>query len=297
MELDAKRFTDGATLDTDILHCRRGPRGIGAGERARGSAMRRDPAREWWQAALSRRFSPSMLVIPPGMSMPGSALLVTDRSGARLIYGIAPPGARSGPSTRLSTLRISKFGPAAITAAGRSIFRSFARITMRAQRICGLGPFAYDAPAWATQDANPWSALGDDVVSRVYQFGARDALVAPLRATITRATNVRLCSHATAIAFETSASGRRVATVAVGTPGGPRWSVRAKRIVLAAGAVENARLLLLLNESRGLEGDGTEWVGRGFMEHPRDRAITLRPHSTALICERGLLRSASGCGW
>ena len=69
----------------------------------------------------------------------------------------------------------------------------------------------------------------------------------------------------TAIGFETSASGRRVSAVSVGTPGGPRWRVRAKRIVLAGGAVENARLLLVLNESRGRSGDGSEWVPQGSM--------------------------------
>ena len=146
-------------------------------------------------------------------------------------------------------------------------------------------------------DATAWRALDDDVVSRVYQFGARDSLVAPLRASIARATNVRLCSHSTAIALETNASGRRVTTVAVGTPGGARWSVRAKRIVLAAGAVENARLLLVVNEARGLMGDGTEWVGRGFLEHPRDRGITLRPHATALYSNSSfydLHRAADG---
>lgn len=149
----------------------------------------------------------------------------------------------------------------------------------RAQRICGLGPFAYDAESWARPGTEPWSGIGDELVSRVYQLGTRGALIAPLRTALARATNVRVCSHATAIGFDTCGAGRRVSSVAVATPGGGRWSVRAKRIVLAAGAVENARLLLVLNGSLGIAGDGAEWVGRCFMEHPRDRALTLRPHS------------------
>jgi choline dehydrogenase-like flavoprotein len=55
--------------------------------------------------------------------------------------------------------------------------------------------------------------------------------------------------------------------------------VRAKRVVLAGGAVENARLLLLTDAGSGAMGNASGWVGRGFMEHPRDRALTLIPHS------------------
>jgi choline dehydrogenase-like flavoprotein len=49
--------------------------------------------------------------------------------------------------------------------------------------------------------------------------------------------------------------------------------------VLAAGAVENARLLLLTDTGLGAMGNESGWVGRGFMEHPRDRALTLHPHA------------------
>lgn len=157
----------------------------------------------------------------------------------------------------------------------------------RAQRICGLGPFAYDAESWARPGTAPWSGIGDELVSRVYQLGTRDALIARLRAVLAGATNVRVCSHATAIGFDTGGAGRRVSSVAVATPGGERWRVRAQRIVLAAGAVENARLLLVLNGSLGIAGDGAEWVGRCFMEHPRDRALTLRPHSPMTMVSAG----------
>jgi choline dehydrogenase-like flavoprotein len=152
----------------------------------------------------------------------------------------------------------------------------------RAQRICGLGPFSYDATAWADALHQPWSALGSALVSRVYQTGTRDALLSPLRTSIDRATNVRLCSHASAIALHSDPSKRAITSVAVATPGGARWRVRAKRIVLAAGAVENARMLLLTDQGSGAMGNASGWVGRGFMEHPRDRALTLRPRTADL---------------
>jgi choline dehydrogenase-like flavoprotein len=167
----------------------------------------------------------------------------------------------------------------------------------RAQRICGLGPLAYDADAWADQTHRPWTRLGPALVSRVYQAGTRDALLAPLRASVRRATNVRLCMHASAVALQRDASGRRISQISVATPGGPRWSVRAKRVVLAAGAVENARLLLLTEDGSGAMGNASGWVGRGFMEHPRDRAITLRPRSGDLYASSAFYdqwRSAGG---
>jgi len=90
---------------------------------------------------------------------------------------------------------------------------------------------------------------------------------------------VHLCTHATAVGLQRDPSKRNIASISVRTPGGALWSVRAKRVVLAAGAVENARLLLLTDDGSGAMGNGSDWVGRGFMEHPRDRALTLHPRS------------------
>ena len=59
---------------------------------------------------------------------------------------------------------------------------SSARTTNVRSTFCGLGPFAYDAESWARPDADPWSDIGGELVSRVYQLGTRDALLAPLRA-------------------------------------------------------------------------------------------------------------------
>jgi len=156
----------------------------------------------------------------------------------------------------------------------------------RAQRICGLGPFAYDAAAWAQDGCRPWDDTGA-LVSRVYQLATRDALLSPLRAAVDRAANVRLCTYATAVALHREAGGRRLGRVTVATPGGAAWEVRAGRVVLAAGAVENARLLLLTDEGAGCAGNASGWVGRGFMEHPRDGAIVLRPRAPELYAASG----------
>jgi len=146
----------------------------------------------------------------------------------------------------------------------------------RAQEICGIGPFEYDGSAWGR--CLPASGpAGSSLLTRIYQFGSRAALVDPLVAALARATHARLCPRATLVRLEVDASGRRVTGAVVSSPGGSTWTVRAKHYVVAAGAIENARLLFLATDA-GLRV-ASPWLGRGFMEHPRDSALTLRPHS------------------
>jgi choline dehydrogenase-like flavoprotein len=143
----------------------------------------------------------------------------------------------------------------------------------RAQAICGLGPFEYEGGAWGCS----LPASGPVMTTRIYQFGSRMALADPLVAALARATNARLCTRATLVGLEIDASGRRATGAVVSAPGGPTWTVRAKRYVLATGAIENARALLVAADA-GLRV-ARPWLGRGFMEHPRDGALTLHPRS------------------
>jgi choline dehydrogenase-like flavoprotein len=64
--------------------------------------------------------------------------------------------------------------------------------------------------------------------------------------------------------------GATVTQVMVAAPGGRRWSVRARAFVLAAGGIENARLLLAAHRSLGETGplNSHGLVGRFLQEHP-----------------------------
>ncbi|MBC8087443.1 MAG: GMC family oxidoreductase [Phycisphaerae bacterium] len=144
----------------------------------------------------------------------------------------------------------------------------------RAELAAGIASFA-DQPS----PGGPHTRLTDrfrdgDVAPRAYHLGSRAALINPLHLQIATASNARLFTHATVVDF---AQRGGAATIRVATDGRPEWSVRAKIVVLAAGAVENARLLLVSANRNGWGGDQSAWLGRGFMEHPRDRSITLRP--------------------
>ncbi len=284
MELDARGFTDGTTLDTDLCIVGAGPAGLVL------SAELVDAQCDVLVLESgSARSGPEILALNDGdlsgddyngvgrtrhRGVGGTSALWNSVVGGRTAAKYAPldpgdfeerPGYdHSGWPFGIAELR-----------------EDYAR----AQRICGLGQFAYDAATWTSAGHEPWAASGPALVSRVYQGGTRAALVEPLRASIARATNVRLCTHATAVAMRPDAANRRIVELSIATPGGPRWSVRAKRVVLAAGAVENARMLLLAGDGSAVPGNGSGWVGCGFMEHPRDRALVLRPHASGVYAQ------------
>ena len=83
---------------------------------------------------------------------------------------------------------------------------------------------------------------------------------------------MRVLLHANAVHVQADAGGRRIEHVAVATLAGTRLPVVARHYVLACGAIENARLLLASDdvEPTGV-GNGSDQVGRFFMEHPAGR--------------------------
>jgi choline dehydrogenase-like flavoprotein len=95
-----------------------------------------------------------------------------------------------------------------------------------------------------------------------------------------RTTKVLLNANVTELA--TSDEAATVTGVHVATSAQKRFFVRAKRTILAAGGIENARLMLLSNriDHRGL-GNQHDVVGRYFMEHPRIRIGQMVPSGNA----------------
>lgn len=78
--------------------------------------------------------------------------------------------------------------------------------------------------------------------------------------------------HATVTAIDAAASGRGIERVVARAHSGATLEVRARAFVLAAGGIENPRLLLASNSLMpdGL-GNDHDTVGRFFMEHPHAR--------------------------
>lgn len=87
---------------------------------------------------------------------------------------------------------------------------------------------------------------------------------------IRAARNVRVLLHANVTEIVTNPAATRVIGVRSVTLEHKTIRVNAANVILAAGGLENARLLLASNrtQSEGL-GNGSDFVGRCFMEHPR----------------------------
>jgi choline dehydrogenase-like flavoprotein len=138
----------------------------------------------------------------------------------------------------------------------------------RAQHRCGLGLFEYDAEFWQARLQHIPLLADDETVRHAIfhvlpqRFGAR------YRAQLEASDNVQLVLHAPVERLLVTANGT-VEGVAVRTLDGSRSRVRARRYVLAAGGIENARMLLLSADSpERAPGNAHGLVGRYFTDHP-----------------------------
>ena len=152
----------------------------------------------------------------------------------------------------------------------------------RAHRALGLGEFAYELPASESARAGAWS-LDDDVVrTSVEWFGTARPFLHDAFAELSRSPSVTVLLRATAAGLDDDAGGERIERLRVDCLNGAKHTIAARAFVLAAGGVENPRLLLV-SSARRPEGIGNrhDQVGRYFMDHlhvhgtlvPRDRAL------------------------
>ena len=103
-------------------------------------------------------------------------------------------------------------------------------------------------------------------------------------------SRIRILLHATATELLTDDAGRRVTGVTVATAPERRFFARSAIVILAAGGIENARLMLLSRDRHpGGIGNRYDLVGRYFMDHPcvdlakvtgRDRPARARLYDT-----------------
>ncbi len=91
------------------------------------------------------------------------------------------------------------------------------------------------------------------------------------------ASNVDLITHATTTQIVVGGGGRRADRLVVRGPAGVTIHVVARTFVLAAGGIENPRLLLHSTSAAWPDGvgNGSGFVGRCFMEHPHVDAVRI----------------------
>lgn len=119
---------------------------------------------------------------------------------------------------------------------------------------------------------------GGDVTTTVWQQSAPTRFGERYRRDLAASRNVEVLLHATVTRLDATAAGDLVTGAQVACLDGPRFEVRARVYVLAAGAVETARLLLASGDDRHGLGDAHGLVGRHFTEHPH--VVAGRVHLT-----------------
>jgi choline dehydrogenase-like flavoprotein len=154
----------------------------------------------------------------------------------------------------------------------------------QAQTVCRLGPFRYEGTEWQTQGTPSPIDLPESspLTTRVYQFGPASVFTEEMPNELRSMANVTIAERATVISLSAERDRSRAHRVVYCLEeAGTEHSLAAGTVILAAGAIENARLLM----HSGGPFAKSDVLGRYFMEHPRDYAMLLRPRSADLYSQ------------
>ena len=136
----------------------------------------------------------------------------------------------------------------------------------------GLGAYDFDdLEGWQRQDPSlePVALTGTPVFSKTWRVCMPAFLAGERhRVLFEQLSHLKLYLHACVTRISLSENGRAVQSVEATSLNGRRVTVHARRVVLAAGAIENARLLLTNDDvmPAGI-GNQRDLVGRFFMDH------------------------------
>jgi len=168
----------------------------------------------------------------------------------------------------------------------------------RANRLCEAGQFAYTAdeafggPRRAMMDGFHSSSFSSHTLERFScptDFGVRYAH------RLRTAANLRVLLHANVTEIRVNAAGDAVETLRVRTLSGKSFTVHARRVVLAAGGLEVARLLLANRDvHRNGIGNDHDVVGRYYMCHLAGTIGTLSIAGPSSTVWHGYERSDEG---
>lgn len=164
-----------------------------------------------------------------------------------------------------------------------------------AYELIGLHqPFRYEGDVWQQLRGTPPPFDPARLEYVAFQFGKSVLFAEAHRERLVRAPNVRVWLDAPVHSIVPTARGDRVDHLRLHAHAGAARGVRARTYVLAAGGIENARLLLLSDAIRpeGL-GNAHGMVGRCFMEHPTvsaGRVVAARWQKLHDACSPGLVR-------
>ncbi|MYH41092.1 MAG: GMC family oxidoreductase [Chloroflexi bacterium] len=154
----------------------------------------------------------------------------------------------------------------------------------RALEGCGVEEPSLRVEDWESAEAPRLPLDPSRFRTAIETFGSPEVFTERYPAELASEAGVTVLTNATAVALEQRGGSEAVERVRLASLGGERRSVRARRFVLAAGAIENARLLLLSNarEPAGI-GNRRGLVGRYLMEHAKVHAGILTARDPGLM--------------
>ena len=141
----------------------------------------------------------------------------------------------------------------------------------RANKVAQVGPFRFNDADWWSDGGkyHPLPLPGGDVVTRWFEYSPPTRFGQVYRKAIESAPNIKTYLNSNVTEIVPDETAKTIDHLKVATLTGVKFTVRPKRVILATGGIENARMLLLSNsvQKSGL-GNGRDVVGRYFMEHP-----------------------------
>ena len=261
MLIDARELDDGSRIDADLAIIGAGPAGIS---------------------------------IARAMAAPGTQVCLLESGGLDSAAEIQAlyQGESTGIDYPLAATRLRRFGGSSGHWGGYC--RPLDPIDFEARDWVPLSgwPFGREAldPYWEAasravenaparyEDLDYWAAnTGEPLVhwrcgriqTRLFQFSPPTRFGEHYRGELEQARDIHVLLHANVTRIAALPSAAAVDHLDIQTLTGRRHRVHARRYVLAAGGIENARLLLLSDDiaPAGL-GNQHDMVGRCFMEHP-----------------------------
>jgi len=144
---------------------------------------------------------------------------------------------------------------------------------LRAHDSMQLGDFEYSAVLWRKLGLQPIDFDPAEIDTRFWRFDTVKERFQRTQSTdLIASANVNIFLHANLVALCSDEYGRQITAADARSLNGNRLRVHARHYVLACGAIENARLLLLSDDVvPGGIGNERDQVGRYFMEHPHGR--------------------------
>lgn len=295
MFADARRLAPGTILECDLCIVGAGPVGI----------------------AIARRFADTSLQV--------CVLEAGGRDQQAGSQALLAGGASGQPYLPLSWTRLARFGGTTGWWGGEC--RPFDAAEDLAPRpwlghpgwpvtAAELAPFEAEAAAFCGFPGQAFEPAADLLaaaacqslpldpscfVTRLFRYGTPTDLGARHGPGLEQADNIQVLLHAPVTTLEADEAGAHVRTVCLAPLPGVEHRIRARQVVLAAGGIENARLLLASGNSPGL-GNAQDQVGRCFMEHlylddvahftPTGDCPPLRPYTRRSAGPDGMFKAA-----